>query len=74
MMQAILILAHKDEEQLLKLVDRLDDCFEVYIHIDKKMSLSDRVKKSLSSNRGLTMFPCMMLSGGVSVLLRQPLP
>ena len=39
-MQAILILAHKNIDQVTKLATILNNNFEVYIHFDKKMILS----------------------------------
>jgi hypothetical protein len=37
---AILILAHKNQAQLIKLVDHLKKDFTIYIHIDKKSNIS----------------------------------
>lgn len=34
--QAVLILAHKNLDQLIKLCERLTPYFNVYVHIDKK--------------------------------------
>ena len=48
--QAVLILAHKNFDQLQKLIDRLNDTFELYIHFDKKMPLSDQQKSILAAN------------------------
>lgn len=48
--QAVLILAHKNFDQLQKLIDRLNDTFELYIHFDKKMPLSDQQKTLLEAN------------------------
>jgi len=39
---AILILAHKNPNQLQLLVDRLQQDFDVYIHLDKKSNLSEK--------------------------------
>ena len=38
-MQAILILAHKNIDQVTKLATTLNNNFEVYIHFDKKMNI-----------------------------------
>lgn len=40
-MQAVLILAHKNLDQVISLVKILRTCFEVYIHIDKKCHISN---------------------------------
>lgn len=48
-MQAVLILAHKDISQLIALAKRLNNIFEVYIHIDKKTKLSGEEYKILDS-------------------------
>lgn len=40
-MQAVLILAHKNLDQVISLVKILKTCFEVYIHIDKKCHISN---------------------------------
>lgn len=48
-MQAILILAHKNIDQIVQLTDKLNDTFEVYIHIDLKTLLSDSDKEKLNS-------------------------
>lgn len=48
-MQAVLILAHKDIDQLLQLTNRLNSTFEVYIHIDKKAHLTGTQKNKLNT-------------------------
>lgn len=50
-MQAIIMLAHKDIEQVGKLAQLLSQKFEVYIHIDKKYRLSDSDFTILSMER-----------------------
>lgn len=46
-MQAVLILAHKNIDQVIELSQRLSSCFNVYIHFDKKVSLSEKQELSL---------------------------
>ena len=46
-MQAILILAHKNIEQVTKLATILHNNFEVYIHFDKKMNIPENYKQIL---------------------------
>lgn len=36
-MQAVLILAHKNIDQVIELCKKLSPCFNLYLHIDKKM-------------------------------------
>lgn len=38
---AILILAHKNQTQLRRLVERLSESFDIYIHLDKKSELPE---------------------------------
>lgn len=49
-MQAILILAHKDIEQVTKLALNLHTNFEIYIHFDKTMLISKKYENILNSN------------------------
>ncbi|MYY64562.1 beta-1,6-N-acetylglucosaminyltransferase [Lactobacillus salivarius] len=46
-MQAILILAHKNIEQVTKLATILNNNFEVYIHFDRKMNIPENYKQIL---------------------------
>ncbi|WP_076459657.1 beta-1,6-N-acetylglucosaminyltransferase [Limosilactobacillus caccae] len=46
-MQAVLILAHKNIDQVIELATRLSKSFNVYIHFDKKTVLSDQQKKRI---------------------------
>ena len=46
-MQAILILAHKNIDQVTKLATILNNNFEVYIHFDKKMNIPENYKQIL---------------------------
>lgn len=46
-MQAVIILAHKNINQVIKLASLLNEKFEVYIHIDQKIQLTDAQKKEL---------------------------
>lgn len=50
-MQAMLILAHKDLEQLIKLIQVLKQDFEIYVHIDTKTILPDTAKSWLEENQ-----------------------
>lgn len=47
-MQAILILAHSDVDHVIELAKRLQPAFEVYVHFDTKLQLSDADKKALA--------------------------
>ena len=47
MKQAILILAHKDFQQILRLSKRLITHFEIYIHFDAKFELTQEQKDTL---------------------------
>ncbi|MFQ9706988.1 MAG: beta-1,6-N-acetylglucosaminyltransferase [Limosilactobacillus pontis] len=46
-MQAVLILAHKNINQVIELVERLSMTFEIYIHFDRKVTLNEDQKNSL---------------------------
>lgn len=46
-MQAILVLAHKDVNQVIELCSKLCPYFNVYVHFDKKASISEKQFKSL---------------------------
>ena len=48
-MQAILILAHKNIQQVVELSRKLNLNFNVYIHFDKKMSLDNDYLKVLEN-------------------------
>lgn len=48
-MQAILILAHKNVQQVVELSRKLNSNFNVYIHFDKKMTLDDNCLKILEN-------------------------
>ncbi|MDF4188125.1 beta-1,6-N-acetylglucosaminyltransferase [Ligilactobacillus salivarius] len=48
-MQAILILAHKNVQQVVELSRKLNSNFNVYIHFDKKMTLDDNCLKFLEN-------------------------
>lgn len=49
-MQAVLIVAHKNIEQMIKLANLLSRKFVVYVHIDKAHSLSRAEKEALAIN------------------------
>lgn len=49
-MQAMLILAHKDLEQMVEFTKLLKDEFEVYVHIDTKTPLTEEVRSYLDNN------------------------
>ena len=44
-MQAILILAHRDLEQIYEITKILNNNFEIYIHFDTKMKVSEQAKR-----------------------------
>ena len=46
-MQAVLIIAHKDVDQVIELSKKLRSTFKVIIHFDKKTSVSEAQKKEL---------------------------
>lgn len=48
-MQAIIILAHKDISQVIRLSALLSQRFKIYIHLDKKVVLSSTDKQQLNS-------------------------
>lgn len=47
-MQAVLILAHKNFDQVIKLTQLLRPKFEIYMHIDTKSELSDKQRSALA--------------------------
>lgn len=49
-MQAVLIIAHCDPKQVLKLVHIMHQRFEVYIHFDKKMNIPGEIKDKLKAD------------------------
>ena len=49
-MQAVLILAHKNFDQINELCNRLKSSFEIYMHIDKKAQLTDQQSLELQKN------------------------
>lgn len=49
-MQAVLILAHKDVEQVIELTSRLSKSFKVYIHFDRKTVITDNQKEKLDTD------------------------
>jgi hypothetical protein len=46
-MQAVLVLAHKNIDQVIELADLLSTKFEVYIHFDKKAHITSEQKRAL---------------------------
>lgn len=46
-MQAVIILAHKNIDQVIKLANLLNEKFEVYIHFDQKIQLTDAQRSAL---------------------------
>ena len=50
-MQAILILAHKNIDQVTKLATILNNNFEVYIYFDKKLPIPEKYKQILNKNK-----------------------
>lgn len=55
-MQAILILAHKNIEQIIQLTNLLSKQFEVYVHIDKKCPMDLFFIQKLSGNPHVHIF------------------
>lgn len=49
-MQAVLIIAHREVDNVLKLAIKLKKYFAVYIHFDKKCVLTEEQKKILGNN------------------------
>ena len=54
-MQAILMMAHRDLEQMIELAEILRKKFEVYIHIDTKMNVSPEEKSKFTADGS----PCL---------------
>ena len=52
MTQAVLILAHKDFDQVLELARQLKSKFDIYIHFDVKMNLSSEEERKIK-NEGI---------------------
>ncbi len=50
MKQAILITAYKNFAHLVDIIDFFDDSFYIYIHIDKKSKISQKIYKELQTN------------------------
>lgn len=50
-MQAVLILAHKDVKSVIELSKKLQPCFEIYIHFDTKLLLSEEEKQEMERNQ-----------------------
>ncbi|MFR8033334.1 MAG: beta-1,6-N-acetylglucosaminyltransferase [Lachnospiraceae bacterium] len=63
-MQAVLILAHKDAEQVLKLSKILSSHFLVYIHFDKKYHLPVELKNELTSIKGVYVYSEITVNWG----------
>ena len=51
MAQAILIMAHRDFDHLLDIMDWFDDDFEFYIHIDRKFKPNQDVMNRILSEK-----------------------
>ena len=52
-MQAVLILAHKNIDQVIELASRLSTDFEIYIHLDKKATITvDQSRKIKTITKG----------------------
>ena len=50
-MQAIIIIAHNNYEQVIRLSKVLNEKFEIYIHFDKKLVLTEENKLELKTNK-----------------------
>lgn len=59
MKQAILITAYKDFFRLIDLIDSFDDRFDIYIHIDKRIYVSETCMRMMRA------FPCVKKVGCV---------
>lgn len=54
MKQAVLIMAHKNETQIARLINRLGDEFDIFLHLDKKMKLNQKwIDDLLLENKNL---------------------
>ena len=71
MKQAILILAHKNFNTLIDIINFFDDSFSIYIHIDKKAKIDSQTKKEIASSKNLKLlsFKYNVNWGGTKVLL-----
>lgn len=63
-MQAVLILAHKDIEQIIKLCKLLTPYFCVYIHFDQKYNIPIEQKKKLQEMENVQLFQNFMVNWG----------
>lgn len=48
-MQAVLVIAHKNIDQVVDLARKLKPCFKVIIHFDKKVTITEAQKKDLDA-------------------------
>ena len=70
MKQAILILAHKNFDDLIDLIGFFDDSFSIYIHIDKKAKIDSQTKKDIARSKNVKhiSFKYSVNWGGTNVL------
>lgn len=55
---AILILAHKNPEQVLLFVNQFDPaCFDIYVHFDKKFYLSENIYNQFQGHENVFLIP-----------------
>ena len=66
MTQAVLILAHKDFDQVLELARQLKSKFDIYIHFDVKMNLSSEEERKIK-NEGIKYISKFDKNGEVGV-------
>lgn len=67
-MQAVLILAHKDPEQVLNLAKRLSNCFNVYIHFDVKCRVENSTLLQFHKIKNVLIFQSVDVRwGGYSI-------
>ena len=53
MKQAILIMAHKNLDQIERLINRLGEEFDIFLHLDKKMHIDDESLSFLLTKYGI---------------------
>lgn len=62
-MQAVLIIAHKDIDQVVELAKKLRSTFKVIIHFDKKIKITNKQKEALD-NMGIQYFSKISVNWG----------
>lgn len=68
MKQAILILGYKDINNIIRIIQYFDECFEFYIHIDKK-SKADLSRLYTIKNKSINIYRKYVVNwGGISIM------